>query len=125
MFVFFFKNILAALLLINATFSQLMTLFLSDTKATASTTPLKTYLYFTSQFRSSYHKGLKHSFCTYFARPHFCAKLTKHFHVIQVYILPLSNIKRGSGGADTYIVGILYGYDFTFLAFYDTICPQF
>ena len=32
--------------------------------------------------------------------------LTKHFHLTQVCILPLSNIERGNGGVDTYSVDI-------------------
>ena len=48
----------------------------------------------------------KKSFYTHFAPPHPCAMLTKHFHLTQVCILPFPNIERGSGGVDTYSVGI-------------------
>jgi len=48
----------------------------------------------------------KKSFYTHFAPPHPCAVLTKHFHLVEVCILPFSNIERGNGGVDTYFVGI-------------------
>ena len=44
----------------------------------------------------------KKSFYTHFAPPHPDAMLTKHFHLTQVFILPVSNIERGNGGVDTY-----------------------
>jgi len=52
------------------------------------------------------HKGWKNSFYMHFALPHPCAMLTKHFHLTQVFMLPLSNIGRGNGGAGTYSLGI-------------------
>ena len=51
-------------------------------------------------------QGLEKSFYTYFAPPHPCAMLTKHFDLTQVCILLFSDIEKGSGGAATYSVGI-------------------
>ena len=62
----------------------------------------------------------KKSFYTHFAPPHFCAMLTKHFHLTQVYILPFLIL------IDTcwHLFCRYYDYDFMFLAFSNTICPR-
>jgi len=51
-------------------------------------------------------QGLEKFILYAFAPPHPCAMLAKYFHLIQVFILPFSNIERGNGGTGTYSVGI-------------------
>ena len=69
---------------------------------------LKRVIYVHVQSYNLGHKSWKKSMIldTHFAPPHPCAMLTKHFHLMQVCILPFSNIERENGGVDTYTEGI-------------------